>query len=178
LAPRALRNCAPSAPWGASARPLNFTVRAPRVPPLDYKLLEGRISDQRVRIGRYGWDFAVDETPVRFIGGGGGVIDTIAMGRSVAVAGRWSLLGRRRFIAYRLWVRDTGVTAGIPPATAAFSLVVQIAGFVVVLAIGEWQAIALVGLILLVGIPIAGLLTYDAYRCASLMKVVGSDASA
>jgi hypothetical protein len=29
LAPRALRNCAPSAPWGASARPLNFTVRRP-----------------------------------------------------------------------------------------------------------------------------------------------------
>jgi hypothetical protein len=27
LAPRALRNCAPSAPWGASVRPLNFTVR-------------------------------------------------------------------------------------------------------------------------------------------------------
>ena len=27
LAPRALRNCAPSAPSGASARPLNFTVR-------------------------------------------------------------------------------------------------------------------------------------------------------
>ena len=29
LAPRALRDCAPSAPWGASARPLNFTVRQP-----------------------------------------------------------------------------------------------------------------------------------------------------
>jgi hypothetical protein len=27
LAPRALRNCAPAAPSGASARPLNFTVR-------------------------------------------------------------------------------------------------------------------------------------------------------
>jgi hypothetical protein len=27
LAPRALRNCAPSALWGASVRPLNFTVR-------------------------------------------------------------------------------------------------------------------------------------------------------
>jgi hypothetical protein len=27
LAPRALRDCAPSAPWGASVRPLNFTVR-------------------------------------------------------------------------------------------------------------------------------------------------------
>ena len=27
LAPRALRNCAPSAPSGASVRPLNFTVR-------------------------------------------------------------------------------------------------------------------------------------------------------
>jgi hypothetical protein len=29
LAPRALRNCAPPAPWGASVRPLNFTVRPP-----------------------------------------------------------------------------------------------------------------------------------------------------
>jgi hypothetical protein len=29
LAPRAPRNCAPSAPWGASVRPLNFTVRPP-----------------------------------------------------------------------------------------------------------------------------------------------------
>jgi len=27
LAPRALGDCAPSAPWGASVRPLNFTVR-------------------------------------------------------------------------------------------------------------------------------------------------------
>ena len=27
LAPRALRNCTPSALWGASVRPLNFTVR-------------------------------------------------------------------------------------------------------------------------------------------------------
>jgi hypothetical protein len=31
LAPRALRNCAPSASWGASVRPLNFTVRGARV---------------------------------------------------------------------------------------------------------------------------------------------------
>jgi heme-degrading monooxygenase HmoA len=30
LAPRALRNCAPSAPSGASVRPLNFTVRRHR----------------------------------------------------------------------------------------------------------------------------------------------------
>lgn len=29
LAPRALRHCAPSAPWGASVRRLNFTVRHP-----------------------------------------------------------------------------------------------------------------------------------------------------
>ena len=28
LAPWALRNCAPSAPWGASVLPLNFTVRS------------------------------------------------------------------------------------------------------------------------------------------------------
>ena len=33
-APRALRNCAPSAPWsGASVRPLNFTVRRPLMMP-------------------------------------------------------------------------------------------------------------------------------------------------
>ena len=31
MAPRALRNCAPSAPAGASVRPLNFTVRRDRV---------------------------------------------------------------------------------------------------------------------------------------------------
>jgi len=30
LAPRALRDCAPSAPSGVGARPLNFTVRPPR----------------------------------------------------------------------------------------------------------------------------------------------------
>ena len=36
LAPRALRNCAPSAPWGAPARPLNFTVRAHDMKPSQF----------------------------------------------------------------------------------------------------------------------------------------------
>jgi hypothetical protein len=158
-------------------RRLNFTVRAPRVPPLDYQLLEGRISDQRVPIWRYGWDFAVDDTPVRLVGGGSGLIDAMAKGRHVIVAGRRSLLGRRRLIAYRLWVRETGVTIGVPIAAGAISLLIQIVGFAVVLATGDGRAIVLLGLLLLAGIPAAALLTYDAYRCGTLMKVVGSDAS-
>jgi hypothetical protein len=135
------------------------------------------MSDQRVRTGRYGWDFAVDETPVRFLGGGSGIIDTMAKGRHVIVAGRRSLVGRGRLMVYRLWVRETGVTAGIPLATGAISLLVQIAGFAVVLAIGDGRTIVLLGLVLLAGLPAAALLTYDAYRCGILMKAVRSDPS-
>ena len=41
FAPRALRNCAPSAPAGASVRPLNFTVRRLTVPTYDV-VVQGR----------------------------------------------------------------------------------------------------------------------------------------
>ena len=184
LAPRAREESVRSRRLGrACARPLKLIVRAPRVPTFEYKLLQGRISDQRVFVHRYvllpyTWDFAVDDTPVTLVAGGNGVIDTIAKGRHVVVAGRWSLLGRRRLLVYRLLVGETGITAGIKPAAAALPLLVQIASLLTLLAIGEWKTLALLAPLLAVGIPPAALVAYDAYRCSLLMKVVGSHASA
>jgi hypothetical protein len=100
---------------------------------LRYCVLEGHISDSRTRLNRYSWGFSVGATPVTLVGGGNGVVDTIARGRTVVVAGRNSLSGRR-FLAYQLQVPDTGVATGVSPLLAGFVLALTLGGLLALVA--------------------------------------------
>jgi hypothetical protein len=136
---------------------------------LRYTLLDGRISDSRTLVGRYKWAFSINDLPVVLVGGGNGVVDTIAKGRSVAVAGRPSLLGGR-FLAYQLWVQETGVTAGIPPSLPIFALSVTLIAFVVVALLGDIKNTLLVAFLTIVGLPVWVLMLSDTLNCRTLIR--------
>jgi hypothetical protein len=144
---------------------------------LRYTLLDGRLSDSRTRVNRYSWTFSVNETPVTLVGGGNGVIDTIAKGRTVAVAGRISLFGKR-FLAYQLWVKDTGIAAGVSPAVPAFALAVMLGGLVVVGFLPELNSKVPPVILLVSGAAASVLMLSDTVKCRALIRAARAQVTA
>ena len=136
---------------------------------LRYTVLDGRIGDTRTLVGRNGWIFSVNDAQVFLVGGGVGVVDTIAKGRAVAVAGRPSLL-RGRFLAYQLWVKETDVTAGISPALPILGLSISLVGVVVAGLLGDITTTLWLALLSIAVLPAWGLMLSDTLNCRTLIR--------
>jgi hypothetical protein len=106
---------------------------------------------------------------VILVGGGTGIVDTIAKGRTVTVAGRTSLV-RGRFLAYQLWVEDTGISAGISPSLPIFGLSVALIGLVGAALLGDNKTKLLLAFFSIVGMPVWALMLSDTLNCRTLIR--------